>query len=179
MRHDALRTENAYRDWAKRFILSHGKRHPPESGAAEIHAFLIHLAVRGRVSASTQNQAIAALVFVYQKALEVEPERIKGVVRAQPAARLPVVLSRDEAARIIAPLAGGYRLHEPGRVQPSDHPPPRQGEQGAANPVLRSGQTGSSRAPAPPVGAGRLVRAFMRLLALLRDEKVRELPLLG
>jgi integron integrase len=79
-------------------------------GAAEINAFLTDLAVAGHVSASTQNQAFSALLFLYQKVLEVDPGQIVGVVRAQRPQRLPVVLTRDEVARVIAQLDGTYRL---------------------------------------------------------------------
>jgi integron integrase len=79
-------------------------------GAAEINAFLTDLAVRGRVSASTQNQAFSAVLFLYQKVLEVDPGRIAGVVRANRPKRLPVVLSADEVRRVLARLEGVYRL---------------------------------------------------------------------
>jgi hypothetical protein len=76
VRHYSLRTEECYIQWIRRFILFHHKRHPLEMGAAEINAFLTDLAVVGRVSASTQNQAFSALLFLYQKVLEVDPGRI-------------------------------------------------------------------------------------------------------
>ena len=82
LRHYSLRTEDYYAGWVRRYILFHNKRHPLDRGAAEINAFLTHLAVEGRVSASTQNQAFSALLFLYQKVLEVDPGRIAGVVRA-------------------------------------------------------------------------------------------------
>jgi hypothetical protein len=72
-RHYSIRTETAYVDWIKRFIVFHGKRHSLEMGAAEINAFLSHLAVAGRVSASTQNQAFSALLFLYRSVLEFDP----------------------------------------------------------------------------------------------------------
>jgi integron integrase len=106
VRHYSLRTENAYHDWIKRFILFHDKRHPSELGAAEINAFLTHLAVEGHVSASTQNQAFSALLFLYQKVLEVDPGRIAGVIRAARPKRLPVVLSRDEVHKLFGRLDG-------------------------------------------------------------------------
>src|SRR3954470_2253854 len=96
VRHYSIRTEDAYHDWVKRYILFHGKRHPQEMGAAEINQFLTHLAVEGRVSASTQNQAFSALLFLYKSVLEVDPGRIEGVVRADRPKRLPVVLTRPE-----------------------------------------------------------------------------------
>ena len=110
VRHYSLRTESAYADWAKRFILFHNKRHPREMGACEINAFLTHLAVEGRVAASTQNQAFAALLFLYKNVLEVEPGRIEGVIRAQRPRRLPVVLTRPEVRLILHQLAGTYQL---------------------------------------------------------------------
>src|SRR5262245_27879748 len=96
LRHYSLRTEDCYVDWVRRFFLFHGKRHPLEMGAAEINAFLTHLAVDGHVAASTQNQAFSALLFLYQKVLEVDPGRIEGVVRANRPKRLPVVLTRAD-----------------------------------------------------------------------------------
>jgi integron integrase len=110
LRHYSLRTEEAYVAWARRFILFHHKRHPLEMGAVEINAFLTHLAVAGHVSASTQNQAFAAILFLYQKVLEVDPGRIAGVVRANRPKRLPVVLTPDEVQRVLVLLEGTYRL---------------------------------------------------------------------
>ncbi len=110
MRHYSLRTEESYVAWIRRFILFHGKRHPLEMGAAEINAFLTHLAVEGRVSASTQNQAFSALLFLYLKVLEVDPGRIAGAVRAKRPKRLPVVLSPEEVRRTLAEMEGTCRL---------------------------------------------------------------------
>jgi integron integrase len=110
VRHYSIRTEDAYHDCCRRFILYHGKRHPADMGAAEVSAFLTHLAVDRGVGASTQNQALNALVFLYRHVLEVEPGRLQGVVRAARRVRLPVVLSRDEARRVLGELSGTYRL---------------------------------------------------------------------
>ena len=110
VRHYSIRTEDAYADWIKRFILFHDKRHPQEMGAAEINRFLTHLAVVGNVAASTQNQAFSALLFLYQKVLEVDPGRIEGVIRAKLPKRLPVVLTRSEIRLVLAQLTGTYRL---------------------------------------------------------------------
>jgi integron integrase len=106
VRHYSIRTEEAYIDWIRRFILFHGKRHPREMGAAEINQFLTHLAVAGHVSASTQNQAFSALLFLYQKVLEVDPGQITGVIRAKRPRRLPVVLNRPEVRAVLAALQG-------------------------------------------------------------------------
>ncbi|QDU18153.1 integron integrase [Urbifossiella limnaea] len=110
LRHYSIRTEDAYHDWAKRFVLFHGKRHPREMGAAEVTAFLTHLAVDGGVSASTQNQAFSALLFLYQAVLGADPGVISGVVRANRPKRLPVVLTRPEVARVLGVMADPYRL---------------------------------------------------------------------
>ncbi len=105
-RHYSPRTEEAYVLWVKRFILYHGKRHPREMGHAEISAFLTHLAVNKRVSASTQNQALAALLFLYHEVLRQKVERIEEVVRAKAHQRLPVVLTRDEVRIVLKHLDG-------------------------------------------------------------------------
>ena len=110
VRHYSIRTEESYVAWIRCFILFHGKRHPLEMGAAEINAFLTHLAVAGRVSASTQNQAFSAILFLYLKVLEVDPGRIAGVVRAKRPKRLPVVLTPDEVRRTLAAMEGTCRL---------------------------------------------------------------------
>ena len=96
--------------WVRRFILFYGKRHPMEMGASDVNRFLTHLAVEGRVSASTQNQAFSAILFLYQKVLEVDPGQIAGVVRANRPKRLPVVLTREEVRQVLALLEGTYRL---------------------------------------------------------------------
>jgi integron integrase len=106
VRHYALRTEESYVQWIRRFILHHGKRHPRDMGAAEVEQFLTHLAVAGRVSASTQNQALCALVFLYGQVLEIDLGRFDGV-RAWRPKRLPVVLSPEEVAAVLARVSGG------------------------------------------------------------------------
>ncbi len=110
VRHYSLRTEDAYIHWIRRFILFHNKRHPLQMGAAEINTFLTNLAVEGHVAPSTQNQAFSALLFLYQKVLQVDPGQIAGVVRAVRPKRLPVVLSREDVQRVLAELTGTYRL---------------------------------------------------------------------
>ncbi len=110
VRHYSIRTEEAYHDWCKRFILFHDKRHPLEMGAAEINQFLTHLAVIGHVSASTQNQAFAAILFLYRHVLQVDPGLIAGVIRAQRPKRLPVVLTKPEVQQVIQQLDGDYQL---------------------------------------------------------------------
>jgi len=110
VRHYSIRTEAAYRRWAKRFILFHGKRHPNELGAAEITAFLNHLAVARNVAASTQNQALNALIFLYRHILEKDVKELEGLVRAKRPKRLPVVLTRREVKAVTAQLECIHRL---------------------------------------------------------------------
>ncbi|MGN2392961.1 integron integrase [Pelomicrobium sp. G1] len=102
----SLRTEEAYVDWARRFILFHGKRHPREMGAAEVCAFLTHLATVRQVSPSTQNQAKAALLFLYKRVLGVELPWLDEVVQAKVKKRLPVVLTPREVRALLNELNG-------------------------------------------------------------------------
>jgi integron integrase len=104
------RTEKAYIGWIRRYVRHHGLRHPRELGPDEVTAFLSHLAVDGRVAASTQNQALSALLFLYRHVLEVDLPWLDGVVRAKRPQRLPVVLSRAEVRALIAQLRGPERL---------------------------------------------------------------------
>ena len=110
LRHYSRRTEAAYVAWIRRYIVFHGKRHPAELGAAEVTRFLSSLAVDGRVAASTQNQALGALLFLYRDVLEVDLPWLDGVVRAKRPERLPVVLTREEVAAVLRPLTGVPRL---------------------------------------------------------------------
>jgi len=105
-RHYSYRTEQAYVAWIRRFILFHRKRHPAEMGKAEIERFLTSLAVDRKVAASTQNQALAALLFLYKVVLEREPLWLEEVVRAKRPVRLPVVLTRHEVQELLAVLDG-------------------------------------------------------------------------
>ncbi len=109
-KHYSIRTEQAYVSWAKRFILFHNKRHPREMGREEVEAFLTYLAVQRRVAASTQNQALNAILFLYREVLEIELDLPLNAVRAKRPKRLPTVLTRDEALRVIACLSGTHQL---------------------------------------------------------------------
>ena len=108
--HYSRRTEAAYVGWIRRYILFHGKRHPADMGAAEVTGFLSSLAVDGRVAASTQNQALSALLFLYRNVLEVDLPWLDRVVRAKRPERLPVVLTREEVVAVLRPLEGVPRL---------------------------------------------------------------------
>jgi len=105
-RHLSRRTEDAYIGWVLRFLRFHGLRHPSTLGATEATAFLTHLAVRGRVAASTQNQALSALLFLYREVLETDLPWLHDLVRARRPARLPVVLTRDEVRSVLDAMAG-------------------------------------------------------------------------
>ncbi len=104
------RTEQAYVAWIRRFILFHDKRHPASMGGPEVGRFLTSLAVDGHVSASTQNQAMHALLFLYRHVLETDPGRLKDVVRAKRPRRVPLVLTRDEVKALLECLQGNDRL---------------------------------------------------------------------
>jgi integron integrase len=110
LKHYSLRTERSYCDWIIRFIRFHDLRHPREMGEAEVSAFLTHLARDGDVAASTQNQALSALLFLYKAVLKQEIGWLDNVERAKRPARLPVVLTREEVHKIFAHLHGTPRL---------------------------------------------------------------------
>jgi integron integrase len=128
----SISTERAYLGWIKRFILLHRKRHPREMGAEEVTAFLSHLAIHGHVAAATQNQALAALLFLYKEVPAIDLPWLTDIERAKKPKRLPVVLSRDEVDRLInrpegthAPMARmlygtGMRLMECLRLRIKD-----------------------------------------------------------
>jgi len=106
VRHYSYRTEQQYVGWIRRFILFHDRRHPQELGGADVAAFLTHLAVQRHVAAATQAQALAALLFLYKRVLNVNLPWLTAVVRATRPKRLPVVLSRAEVRRVLSHLEG-------------------------------------------------------------------------
>jgi integron integrase len=110
VKHYSIRTEQAYIDWIRRYILFHHKRHPSEMGEKEITGFLTHLAVEKNVAASTQNQAFSALLFLYQQVLEQKLDFIDNVQRVTRPAKLPVVFTPAEARAVLIQLKGDYRL---------------------------------------------------------------------
>ena len=105
-RHYSRSTEKAYCHWVKRFIFFHNVRHPADMAEPEINAFLTHLAVRDKVSASTQNQALSALLFLYRHVLGREVGDLGEVIRARRPKRLPVVMTREEARAVLANMTG-------------------------------------------------------------------------
>src|SRR5579859_1775317 len=132
LKHYSIRTEEAYVEWIRRFILFHDKCHPREMGAAEVERFLTHLAVQGKVSASTQNQAKSALLFLYKEVLGEELPWLDNIEMAKRPQRLPVVLTRMEVDAVLNRVHGtngliarllygsGLRLMEAVRLRVKD-----------------------------------------------------------
>jgi integron integrase len=110
LRHYSLRTEEAYVGWIRRYILFHGKRHPRELDEKHVSEFLSSLAINGHVAASTQNQALNALLFLYKEVLQRELDFVGNALRVKRAPKVPVVLSPSEVRGILAQLQGQYRL---------------------------------------------------------------------
>jgi integron integrase len=160
-KHFSIRTEQAYVEWIKRYILFHGKRHPNEMAEAEITAFLTHLARAGKVAASTQNQALSALLFLYREVLQLKIGWLNQVERAKRPARLPVVLTKEEVRRLFAHLHGtnrlmagllygsGLRLMECVRLRVKDVDP------GYLRVTVRDGKGGKDRITMLPVNAAK------------------------
>lgn len=106
VKHYSYRTEQTYIEWITRFILFHNKRHPKTMGATEVTQFLSHLAVERNVAASTQNQALSAVLFLYREVLKIDLPWMGDITRAKKPTRLPVVFTRDEVKRLLAQLEG-------------------------------------------------------------------------
>jgi len=131
-RHLAFRTEQAYLQWMRRYVKFHNRRHPRDMGPAELEAFLTHLAVDAKVAASTQNQALQALLFLYRQVLGIELPWLENVTRASRPKRLPVVLSAAEVRSVLSHIDGtswliasllygsGLRLMEAHRLRVKD-----------------------------------------------------------
>ena len=109
-KHYSIRTEGAYVEWARRYILFHDKRHPEELGSDHVNRFLTHLAVERKVAASTQNQALSALLFLYGEVLRMPLPALGDLVRAKKPHRLPTVLTRDEVKRVLTRLDGPAKI---------------------------------------------------------------------
>lgn len=110
LKHYSIRTEQACVDWIRRFIVFHDRRHPVELGAQHVEAFLTHLAVEGRVAASTQNQAKSALLFLYRDVLGVELSWLDSIEQARAHKRSPVVLTPEEVQEVLTRLQGTHAL---------------------------------------------------------------------
>ncbi|HEX5012056.1 MAG TPA: integron integrase [Planctomycetota bacterium] len=180
LRRFSRRTERAYLGWIRRFVLANGRRPPRGLGAAEVTAFLSALATERRVAASTQNQALAALLFLYRDVLGQDLPWLDDLVRARRPARLPVVLSREEVAALLATLdgpprlvatllyGGGLRLLEALRLRVKDV------DFAGHQLVVRSGKGDTDRVTLLPAAA---VPALQQQLALARRQHERDLHL--
>lgn len=109
-KHYSLRTEESYVQWIRRFILFHNKRHPSEMGEQEVEQFLTHLALVGKVTATTQNQALAAILFLYREVLDRQLEWMENITRAKHSRRVPVVLTRQEVQAVLNRMTGMPKL---------------------------------------------------------------------
>lgn len=109
-KHYSIRTESSYVDWIRRFIFFHDRRHPRDMGAPEIEQFLTHLAVEGKVAASTQNQAKSALLFLYREVLEIQLPWLDNIESAKTPKRMPVVLTQQEVMSVLMQMEGTYQL---------------------------------------------------------------------
>ncbi|NEP16056.1 MAG: integron integrase [Leptolyngbya sp. SIO4C1] len=110
LKHYSYRTEQTYVQWIRRYILFHDKRHPQEMGVPEIEAFLTHLAVQEQVAASTQNQALSALLFLYRHVLQLPLDERIDAIRAKASRKLPTVLTPEEVRAVIQHMSGVHRL---------------------------------------------------------------------
>ena len=182
-RHYSYRTERAYLHWARRFIAFHGRRHPREMGAPEVTAFLGALATHERVSASTQNQALAALLFLYKEVLEIELPWLDNVPRAKRGQHLPTVLTRDEVARLLEHMSGvhalmarlqygsGIRLTECLRLRVKDVELERR------EIVVRQGKGGKDRVTMLPASLIQPLRAHLEVVrGVYDDDRRRGVP---
>jgi integron integrase len=182
-KHYSYRTEQAYVNWAKRFILFHNKRHPREMGGPEVEIFLSHLANARNVSASTHQQALSALLFLYKEVLGVDLPWLDNLSRPKKPQRLPTVLTQDEVTRLFAYLEGthlliarllygtGMRLMECARLRVKDVEFTRR------EIVIRDGKGGKDRVTMLPGAlAGELEAHLLRVRTLWEEDRRRDAP---
>jgi integron integrase len=180
VRRYSYRTEQAYVDWIHRFVLFHGKRHPREMGGPEVAKFLSHLASDRNVAAATQNQALAALLFLYKRVLNVKLPWIADVVRASRPKRLPTVLSQKDAQRVLANLQGvywligalfygsGLRLTEALRLRVKDL------ELSNCRVIVRDGKGNKDRVTILPASLVPNLRAHLERVRELHDQAIEQ-----
>ena len=176
LKHYSIRTETQYVQWIRRFILFHDKRHPRDMGVAELEAFLTHLAVEGRVAASTQNQALSALLFLYREVLAINLPWLDNVVRAKTPQRLPVVLTRQEVVSVLDGMSGvhglmarllygtGMRLMECVRLRVKDV------DFEQAKILIRDGKGAKDRVTMLPQSLVEALRAHLKIRQCLYEE---------
>ena len=180
LKHMSLRTEEAYVSWVKRFILFHDKRHPAEMGADEIRAFLTHLAVQGKVAASTQNGALNALVFLYRQVLMQPFPELEGLERAKRPRRIPTVFTAEETQAILLQLNGtphlmagllygaGLRLMECVRLRVKDI------DFAYQQITVRDGKGAQDRVTMLPQSLQKPLQHHLAKVQLLHEEDLRE-----
>jgi len=180
VRHLSEATDGIYSRWVRAFILFHGKRHPRDMGAPEVEAFLSDLATRGKVAPSTQNQAKAALLFLYKAVLGVELPWLDGVVQAKVTPRLPVVLTPSEVARVLEHMEGtmalfgrllygtGLRLKEGLRLRVKDVEFERR------EIIVREGKGGRDRITVLPAALARPLQAHLAKVRQLHDQDLAD-----
>jgi len=178
--HYSIRTVQAYVDWARRFILFHHKRHPQEMGKEEIESFLTHLAVEGRVSASTQSQAKAALLFLYQRVLKMDVDWLKDVIAAKQPQRMPTVLTVDEVRSLLSRMEGlpwliasilygsGLRVLEACRLRVLDV------DFGARQIMVRNGKGAKDRVTMLPDMLAEPLRSHLELVKLQHQRDLEQ-----
>jgi integron integrase len=180
VRHYSLRTEETYVDWVKRFIYFNDKKHPAELGRSEVEGFLSHLALERHVSASTQNQAKAALLFLYKHVLGLELPWLSGIIQAKPSQRLPVVLSPAEVRKLLGQMSGltelitrllfgtGLRLMEGLRLRVKDIDFERQ------EVIVRAGKGNKDRVTMLPEALKTPLRAHLAKVQELHEQDLQE-----
>ena len=178
--HYSVRTEENYIQWIKRFIFFHNKRHPKDMGEKEVRAFLTHLAVNKHVAASTQNQALSAILFLYKRVLGMKLDWIDDVVRAKRPKKLPVVLSKDEVMKILGAMRGtnaliakllygtGMRLMEVMRLRVHDV------DFSNNQIVVRSGKGNKDRYTTLPISLVAELKSQLDYVRLLHDKDLAE-----
>ena len=180
-RHYSLRTEEAYVGWIRRYILFHGKRHPSAMGTEEVRAFLTDLAVNGKVAAATQNQALSALLFLYQRVLEQEIGWLEDVPRAHQPTKMPVVCTREEVNGLLRAIRGamprlmaqllygsGLRVMECVRLRVKDVDLQR------CQIVVRDGKGSKDRVTMLPVQLAEPLRRHLTVVKARHEEDMEE-----
>ncbi|NUO07724.1 MAG: integron integrase [Candidatus Brocadia sp.] len=180
VKHYSMRTEEAYVYWIKRFIFYHEKRHPLHMGEAEVSKFLSHLAVEEKVSASTQNQALSAILFLYQEVLKQELGWINNVTRAKKPSHLPVVFTKEEAKSVLLRLEGtkwlmasllygaGLRLMECLGLRVKDM------DFSYSQITVRDGKGGKDRLTMLPASLKEPLRKHLEKVKLLHEQDLKE-----
>lgn len=178
--HYSVRTEENYIQWIRRFIFFHNKRHPKDMGEKEVRAFLTHLAVDKHVAASTQNQALSAILFLYKRVLGMKLDWIDDVVRAKRPKKLPVVLSKDETMKILDAMRGtnaliakllygtGMRLMEVMRLRVHDI------DFSNNQIVVRSGKGNKDRYTTLPISLVAALKEQLDYVRVLHDKDLAE-----